>query len=67
MTRQLTYKGYSATVEFDVEDRLFFGRVNGIADIVTYHGENADELVRAFEEAVDGYLAMSEQLGRAPQ
>ena len=24
MTKQLTYKGYSATVEFDAEDRLFF-------------------------------------------
>ena len=67
MTRQLTYKGYSATVEFDAEDRLFFGRLNGISDIVTFHGESADELVQAFEQAVDGYLAMSEQLGRAPQ
>ena len=67
MTRQLTYKGYSATVEFDVDDRLFFGRVHGITDIVTFHGESADELVQAFEEAVDGYLAMSEQIGRAPQ
>ena len=67
MTKQLTYKGYSATVEFDAEDRLFFGRLNGIADSVTFHGESAAELVEAFEQAVDGYLAMSEQLGRAPQ
>lgn len=67
MTRQLTYKGYSATVEFDAEDCLFFGRVNGITDIVTFHGESANELVQAFEQAVDGYLAMSKQLGRVPQ
>lgn len=67
MTKQLTYKGYSAAVEFDAEDRLFFGRLNGIADMVTFHGESAAELVEAFEQAVDGYLAMSEQLGRAPQ
>ena len=67
MTKQLTYKGYSATVEFDADDRLFFGRLNGIADSVTFHGESAAELVEAFEQAVDGYLAMSEQLGRAPQ
>jgi predicted HicB family RNase H-like nuclease len=63
----LTYKGYLARVEFDVDDRLFFGRLSGIADIVTFHGESVDEAVQAFEEAVDGYLAMSEQLGRAPQ
>jgi len=26
----MTYKGHSATIEFDAEDRLFFGRLNGI-------------------------------------
>lgn len=67
MTKHLTYKGYTATVEFDAEDRLFFGRLSGISDIVTFHGESAGELVEAFEQAVDGYLAMSEKLGRAPQ
>ena len=67
MTKQLTYKGYTATVEFDAEDRLFFGRLSGISDMVTFHGESVAELVQAFEQAVDGYLAMSEQLGRASQ
>ncbi|MEI2689501.1 MAG: type II toxin-antitoxin system HicB family antitoxin [Anaerolineae bacterium] len=67
MTKQLTYKGYTATVEFDAEDRLFFGRLSGISDMVTFHSESAVELVEAFEQAVEGYLAMSEQLGRAPQ
>ena len=67
MTKSLTYKGYSARVEFDAEDRIFFGRLAGIVDIVTFHGESVEELVRAFEEAVDGYLVMSERLGRAPQ
>jgi predicted HicB family RNase H-like nuclease len=67
MTKSLTYKGYTARVEFDAEDRIFFGRLAGIADVVTFHSESAAELVQAFEGAVDGYLAMSEQLGRAPQ
>ena len=67
MTKRLTYKGYTATVEFDAEDRLFFGRLSDISDIVTFHGESAGELVEAFEQAVDGYLAMSEKLGRTPQ
>lgn len=67
MTRQPAYKGYTVTVEFDAEDRLFFGRLSGISDMVAFHGESVAELVQAFEQAVDGYLAMSEQLGRAPQ
>lgn len=64
---KLSYKGYIAHIEFDAEDRLFFGRLDGITDIVTFHGESVDELVRAFETAVNEYLAMSKQLGRSPQ
>jgi predicted HicB family RNase H-like nuclease len=67
MSKPLSYKGYVAYVEFDVEDRIFCGRVAGTTDIVTFHGESVDELVRAFEEAVDGYLSLSEKLGRSPQ
>jgi predicted RNase H-like HicB family nuclease len=65
--KPLTYKGYAAHVEFDAEDRLFFGRVAGIRDIISFHGESVDELVKAFEDAVDDYLETSEKIGRAPQ
>jgi predicted HicB family RNase H-like nuclease len=66
MSKPLLYKGYSAHLEFDPEDRLFFGRITGIPDLVTFHGETVDELIHAFEEAVDDYLLMSEKLGRTP-
>lgn len=65
--KPLTYKGYAAHVEFDAEDRLFFGHVAGIRDIISFHGESVDELVKAFEDAVDDYLETSEKIGRAPQ
>lgn len=67
MSKPLTYRGYAAHIEFDADDRLFVGRVAGIVDIVTFHGESVSELEQAFHEAVDGYLAMSEKLGRSPQ
>jgi len=66
MSKPLMYKGYSAQLEFDPEDRIFFGRITGIPDQVTFHGETVDNLIRAFEEAVDGYLEMSAKLGRSP-
>ncbi|WP_305046914.1 type II toxin-antitoxin system HicB family antitoxin [Geoalkalibacter sp.] len=67
MSKPLTYRGYAAHIEFDAEDRLFVGRVAGIVDIVTFHGESVGELEQAFHEAVDGYLSLSEKLGRPPQ
>ncbi len=67
MNKTLMHRGYAAKVAFDAEDRIFFGRIAGIADIVTFHADTVDDLVRAFEDAVDNYMAMSEKLGRDAQ
>lgn len=52
----LTYKGYSARVEFDGRDNILVGHVADIADIIGFHAESVTELRAAFEEAVDDYL-----------
>ncbi len=51
----LRYKGYSGIFEAD-EDGLV-GRVSGIRDIVTFEARTLDELVQAFHDSVDDYLA----------
>lgn len=61
----MSHKGYSARVEFDDDDGLFFGRVAGIDDGVNFHGETVAELRAAFVEAVDGYIAVCERVGKA--
>jgi len=66
MKNAMTHKGYSARIEFDAEDRIFFGCIVGIRDIITFHGETVDELEKAFKEAVDDYLATCEKLGVKP-
>ncbi len=59
MDKLLSYKNYSANIEFDGEDHIFVGHLTGITDIVSFHGESVSELINAFELAVDGYIAMS--------
>jgi predicted HicB family RNase H-like nuclease len=51
-----TYKGYR--LECQVEDGGLHGRIAGIRDLVTFHGETPQELQHAFEEAVDDYLSV---------
>jgi predicted HicB family RNase H-like nuclease len=63
----MSYKGYSARVEFDDEDGLLVGRIAGIADNVSFHGASVDELRNAFREAVDDYLATCAKIGKRPQ
>lgn len=62
----MTYKGYSARIEFDSEDRIFVGHVVGIRDIISFHGTTVDELSKSFHEAVDDYLEACEKLGQSP-
>lgn len=62
----MTYKGYTARVEFDERDAIFAGRILGIADVVGFHGETVAELRAAFEEAVDDYLATCAKIGKQP-
>lgn len=66
MTNILRHKGYSARVEFDAGDRIFFGRIAGIVDGVGFHADTVDGLVSAFEEAVDDYLETCATIGRVP-
>ncbi len=63
----MIYNGYSARIEYDDEDAIFFGRIAGIRDGVGFHADNVAELKLAFREAVDDYLATCAKLGKAPQ
>ena len=67
MKDTMTYRGYTARIGFDGQDRIFFGRLAGIKDIVTFHGETVNELEAAFREAVDDYLATCAKLGDKPE
>ncbi|WP_295656047.1 type II toxin-antitoxin system HicB family antitoxin [uncultured Haemophilus sp.] len=62
----LTYRGYCGSIESSVEDRVFFGKILCINDLVNYEGSNFDELENAFKEAVDDYLAFCEEEGIEP-
>lgn len=65
--KPMTYKGYAARIEYSDEDECLVGRVAGIVDVIGFHGESVEQVRRAFEEAVDDYIATCEKLGRTPQ
>jgi predicted HicB family RNase H-like nuclease len=67
MTNIMTYKDYSARIEYDDEDGIFTGQIAGIRDGVGFHGETVDDLRAAFHEAVDDYIETCQRLGKMPQ
>jgi len=61
------YKGYTGSVEFDEDDMVFHGRVVGIKDIVTFEAETAQDLVKAFHDSVEDYLAFCAETKQKPE
>ncbi len=63
----MTCKGYSARIEYDDQDEIFFGRIAGVVDVVGFHAETVSDLKAAFHEAVDDYLETCAKVGKEPQ
>lgn len=67
MTNIMNYNGYSARIEYDAEDEIFFGTIAGIRDRVGFHAQSVAELKAAFHEAVDDYAQTCARIGKDPQ
>lgn len=67
MTNVMTYNGYSARVEYDDEDGIFFGQIAGIRDGVSFHADSVEGLREAFHEAVDDYIETCAKIGKEPE
>lgn len=63
----MSYKGYTARIEYSDEDDCFVGHIAGINDVVGFHADSVRKLHFAFEEAVDDYLETCKKLKRHPQ
>lgn len=63
----LKYKGYVGSVAYSEPDKVFFGKLEGIEDLVNYEGESVAELTAAFEEAVEDYLAFCKDHNVKPE
>ena len=66
MKDTLTHKGFIGSVHFSAEDKVFHGKIEGINDLVAFEGNSVDELVKAFNEAVDDYLDLCKEAKKAP-
>lgn len=66
MKNVLEYKGYLGSVEFSADDEVFFGKITGIRDVVTFEGDSVTKLKKAFKDTVEDYIITCKQLGKEP-
>jgi predicted HicB family RNase H-like nuclease len=63
----MTYKNYTARVEYDNRDDVFVGRVLGLQSILSFEGNSVEALKSAFEEAINDYLQECQEKGLTPE
>jgi len=63
----MIYKEYVGSVHYSEDDEVFFGKIEGIDDLVNFEGVSVPEIKKAFFEAVDDYLELAKENGKIPE
>lgn len=63
----LVYKDYVGSVRYSADDEVFFGKIEGIDDLVTFEGQSVPQLKEAFHEAVHDYIEIARANGKEPE
>ncbi len=52
----LKHKDFIGSVHFNADDEIFYGKIEGINDLISFEGRSVKELLSSFREAVDDYI-----------
>jgi predicted HicB family RNase H-like nuclease len=60
----IKYDKFIGSVHFSTNDDTFYGKIEGINDLVTFEGDSVKKLKQTFEEAVEDYLELCKKVGK---
>ncbi len=64
MTDRIKFKEFIGSVHFSAKDEVFYGKIEGINDLVTFEGTSVRQLKKAFKEAVEDYIELCKEAGK---
>ena len=59
----MEYKNFIGSVRYSAVDDIFYGKLEGIEDLIVFEGDSVKELNSAFYRAVEDYQDHVKQLG----
>lgn len=60
----LEYKGYHTYIHYSAADKILYGKIEDIKDLVDFESESAVEIENEFHKAVDDYIAFCKEVGK---
>lgn len=61
------YKGYGCTVKYDPKDRIWYGKIDDISDLVDFHTKKFTNIDKVARDAIDNYLDFCTRVGKEPE
>lgn len=51
----LIHEGVVGSLKYSTVDKVFYGKIQGVDGVFSYHGETESEAIECFRESVDDY------------
>lgn len=64
MSNRMKYLNFSGSIEYDLDDKIFFGKVLDINDLVNFEGDNKEELQQNFQNAINDYIEFCKKINK---
>ena len=62
----IVYGDFTGSVHFSAEDDVFYGKIEGIHDLITFEATSVAGLKQSFADAVEDYLELCREVGKDP-
>lgn len=62
--KTFTYKSFVGKTDYSKKDKIFYGKLEGINDLITFESKGVDKLEKSFHEAVDDYIASCKSISK---
>lgn len=60
------YKGYKTIIRYSQEDKVYYGSLEDIDDLIMWESEMLERAEKKFQEAVDDYLEFCKSVSKEP-
>jgi len=67
MATSIKFNDYVASIEYDADIEMFFGKVVNLSSPVTFYGASVEELQRELENSIQTYLEVCQERGIEPE
>jgi len=65
MKDKLKFKEFIGSAQYSAKDEVYYGKIEGINDLVSFEGNTLNKLRWAFKEAVNDYVGLCKDVNHS--